>query len=386
MTITSFSIDVPQAVLDELQQRLERARFAEDFANDDWSYGTNGAYLQELVAYWATDYDWRATEREINALPHFKTEIDGAPIHFVHVKGKGPNPHPIILNHGWPWTFWDMQKIIGPLADPAAHGGDPADAFDVVVPSLPGFGFSTPLRKPGLHFHNTPDLWVKLMDRLGYERFATQGGDFGAMLSLQLAHKYPERVTGMHVHLAVPLDVFGGAMIPEEDFAPDERHMFERTRNFAAAESAYMALHSTKPATLAQALNDSPIGLLSWILEKRRTWSDSHGDVESRFSKKALIDTIMIYWITQSIGTTMRYYYEAAHDLWAPVHDRPRLVDVPVGFLHMPGDIVLAPRKWLERVFNLVSWSELPAGGHFAPMEEPEGVIADIRQFFRKIR
>lgn len=385
MDIQPFTVDVPQSTLDDLAERLKRTRLAPDFANDDWAYGVSGTYLQELIAYWRDDYDWRETEAEINAFPHFRTVIDDVPIHFIHVKGKGPNPRPIILNHGWPWTFWDLKKVIGPLSDPAAYGGDPADAFDVVVPSLPGFGFSTPLRKPGVHFHNTPDLWVKLMAGLGYDRFATQGGDWGAMLSLHLAHKYPERITGMHVHLAVPLDMFGGGEIPLADYAEDEQHMLARNLHFFGAEGAYVGIHTTKPMSLAFGLNDSPAGLLAWILEKRRTWSDCNGDVETRFSKKELIDTIMIYWVTESIATSLRYYYEAAHDLWAPLHDRARLVDVPVGFLHMPGEIILTPRAWLERHFNLQSWTALSGGGHFAPMEEPEGVVGDIRQFFRKL-
>ncbi len=386
MQIERFEPEVPQPVLDDLQRRLAHTRLAEDFANDDWRYGVNGAYLRELVDYWRDDYDWRATEREINAYPNFRTVIDEVPIHFIHVKGKGPAPHPIILNHGWPWTFWDFRKVIAPLADPGAHGGDPADAFDVVVPSLPGFGFSTPLRKPGVHFHNTVDLWVKLMAALGYERFATQGGDWGAMLSMHLAHKHPDRITGMHVHLAVPLDMFDGGMIPTEDYGPDEQRMREKNERFFNLESGYIGVHTTKPMSLAHGLNDSPAGLLAWILEKRRSWSDCGGDVEARFSKRELIDTIMIYWVTQSIGTSLRYYYEAAHDLWAPLHTRSRLVDAPTGFLHMPGEILLPPRAWLERTVNLTSWNALSGGGHFAPMEEPDGLVRDIRQFFRAIR
>jgi pimeloyl-ACP methyl ester carboxylesterase len=222
--------------------------------------------------------------------------------HFIHVRGKGSNPKPLILSHGWPWTFWEYHKLIAPLSDPGSHGGDPADAFDLVVPSLPGYGFSTPLRKPGVNFWRTSGLWVKLMQRLGYPRFAAHGADWGALITADLGHRYPERVMGVHFPMMLPLDLFSGGMPAPEDYDADEAPMAARLQNFFATESAYSALQSTKPQTIASALNDSPVGLASWIVEKQRSWSDCHGDVETRFTKDDLLTTIMIYWVTQSSG------------------------------------------------------------------------------------
>ena len=286
MSIEPFTIAIPDESLADLRQRLTNARWVQDFSNDDWAYGTNGAYLRELVGYWLTTYDWRRHERAINAVPQFRTVIDGMPIHFQHVRGKGPNPVPLMLNHGWPWTFWDFHKLVGPLTDPEAHGLDPANSFDVIVPSLPGYGFSTPLTTPGLNFWNTADVWVQLMDRLGYRRFATHGGDWGALLSAQLGHKYADRLIGAHITLMSPLNFFSGGTVPAADYAEAEQHWPDRNRQFFQNEAGYYALQSTKPQTAAYALNDSPIGLCAWILEKRRTWSDCNGQVDN-FRRRA---------------------------------------------------------------------------------------------------
>ena len=388
MAVQPFTINVPDATLNDLRDRLARTRFAPDFANDNWQYGTNGAYLKELIDYWATRYDWRAHERAINSFANFKTEIDGMPIHFIHERGKGPKPIPLIMNHGWPWTFWDFQKVIRPLTDPAAHGGDPADSFDVVVPSLPGYGFSTPLTTPGINYWRTADLWVTLMrDVLGYEKFAAQGGDWGAIITAQLGHKYAEHLIGIHVHLLVNLDFFGGNGGPKpEDFGPGEETWLEHGRKFMREGSGYMALQSTRPQTPAFALNDSPAGLCSWILEKRRAWSDCNGNVESRFSKDDLCTTMTLYWVTQSYGTSARYYYEAAHNQWKPSHNRNPVVEAPTGVAVFLKEVFLLPRKWAERYYNLKRWTVMPSGGHFAPMEEPQRLIEDIRAFFRPLR
>jgi pimeloyl-ACP methyl ester carboxylesterase len=383
-----FKIETEQAVLDDLRERLHRTRFAPDFANDDWRYGTNLAYLKHLIEYWRDRYDWRRVEREINSFAHYKTAIEGIPIHFIHEPGKGPRPIPLILTHGWPWTFWDFQKVIGPLADPAAHGGDPADAFDVVVPSLPGYGFSTPLTATGMNYWRTADLWVTLMrDVLGYDKFAAQGGDWGALVTAQLGHKYAERMIGIHVNLLASLSFFGGSEGPKpDDFGPGEQGWLEHNRNFIANESGYMQLQCSKPQTVAFAINDSPAGLCSWILEKRRTWSDCGGDVERRFTKDDLCTTMTLYWITQSYGTSARYYYEAAHNLWRPAHSRHPVVEAPTGVAVFLKEVMLMPRKWAERYYNLKRWTVMPSGGHFAPMEEPERLVEDIRAFFRELR
>jgi pimeloyl-ACP methyl ester carboxylesterase len=386
MQIQPFSIATTDEALQDLQQRLSKTRWADDFSNAEWAYGTNGDYLRELVDYWRTSYDWRWHERAINALPQFRTVIDGVPVHFIHVRGKGPKPIPLMLNHGWPWTFWDFQKLIGPLTDPAAHGLDPADSFDVIVPSLPGYGFSTPLRTPGLNFSSTADLWVKLMDALGYKRFATHGGDWGAIISAQLAHKYVDRIIGAHITLMTPLDIFTGGAVPDEDYSADEKGWAQRGKDFFQSEAGYFALQTTKPQTVAFALNDSPVGLCSWIVEKRRTWSDCGGDVERRFSKDDLLTTVMIYWLTQSYGTSARFYYESAHRPWQPSHNRKPVCEAPMGVAVFLKEVILQPRRWAERYYNLQRWTVFPSGGHFAPMEEPKILQADIGAFFRPLR
>jgi pimeloyl-ACP methyl ester carboxylesterase len=329
-----FRIAIPDARLEDLEQRLRRVNWPRDLANDDWRYGTNGAYLRELVDYWIEGYDWRAQERALNAFDHFRVQIDGVPIHFVHAKGRGPDPLPIVLTHGWPWTFWDVHRVIGPLCDPAAHGGDPADAFDVVVPSLPGFVFSTPLEKPGVNWWRTADLWVSLMrDTLGYERFAAHGGDWGALVTMQLGHKYEDLLVGIHLSNAFPMLVFAGerpwsigeaaaGVAPGSALRPQA---VAWERKFAS----HIAVHVLDPQTLAYALHDSPVGLCAWILERRRAWGDCRGDVESRFSKDHLLTTMMLYWLTDSFVTSVRYYYEAAEHQWQPVHERAPAIAVP---------------------------------------------------------
>jgi pimeloyl-ACP methyl ester carboxylesterase len=384
--VDRFAVDVPQAVLDDLRDRLARTRWADEVDNDDWRYGANGAVLRELADYWLHGYDWRAREAEMNRLAQFRTTIDQVPVHFVHERGKGPAPIPLLLNHGWPWTFWDFRKVIGPLTDPAAYGGDPADAFDVIAPSLPGYGFSTPLRTPGHNFWTTADLWAQLMTRLGYDRFATQGGDWGAFVSSQLGHKYADRLIGLHIHLLAPLDTFSGGKPASADYAPEEQPWLKRNRAFAAQEMGYFELQRTKPQTLAWGLEDSPVGLLAWLVEKRRTWSDCAGDVFRRFSRDDLLDTATLYWATRSFGSAARYYYEAAHNPWTPSHDRSPRVEAPTAVAVFPREVLLLPRAWAERTYDLRRWTPMPAGGHFAPMEEPEALVADIRAFFRTLR
>src|SRR5262245_56702906 len=264
-----FQISVPEARLDDLRRRLVDARFAPEFENADWRYGTSGEYLRELVAYWRSGYDWRAHERAMNAHPQFQVPIEGIPIHFLHVEGRGPRPLPLLLTHGWPWTFWDFAKVIGPLSDPAAHGGDPADAFDVIVPSLPGFGFSTPLERSGINWWRTADLWAVLMrDVLGHEKFCAHGGDWGALVTLQLGHRYPSSVHGVHIPGIAPLDIFsgdrpwaiGGVLDSIAQGAAERKAILEWERRFAS----HVAVQHLDPQTLAWAMHDSPLGLCAW--------------------------------------------------------------------------------------------------------------------------
>lgn len=384
--IEPLRIEASEAQLDDLKNRLANARWTDDFDNDDWAYGANTDYIRKLTGYWLTDYDWRRTEQAINRFDHFRMEIAGAPIHFMHVKGKGPVPMPLMLNHGWPWTFWDFKKVIGPLTDPAAHGGDPEDAFEIVAPSLPGYGYSTPLRRSGVNSTMTGDMWAELMTRLGHERFATQGADWGAIVSANLGHKYADRVIGVHIQLLTPLDYFTGGAVDPALFSEGEAWMQARNAHFFQNESGYYALQSTRPQTPAIALNDSPVGLLAWIVEKRRNWSDCDGDVEKRFTKDELIDTVMIYWLTESFGTSARYYYEAAHRPWTPSHERRPVVEAPTAVAVFPKEVVLQPHDWAKEYYNLKRWTKMNAGGHFGPMEEPAALVEDLRAFFRDYR
>ncbi|MGA8060277.1 MAG: epoxide hydrolase, partial [Candidatus Binataceae bacterium] len=359
-----FTVAIPDETLRDLRERLKRTRFAPDFANDGWQYGTNLDYLKHLVEYWIDGYDWRRVEREINSFHHYTTRVEGIPIHFIHEPGKGPRPIPIIMSHGWPWTFYDFHKVIRPLADPAAFGGDPADAFDVVVPSLPGYGFSTPLTTTGINYWRTADLWVALMrDVLGYRKFAAQGGDWGALVSAQLGHKYAELLYGVHIHLMVPLTAFLGGMPDRSLYGPGEEGWHQRTMTFFTEGSGYSAIQLTRPQTIAFGLNDSPAGLCSWILEKRRAWSDCGGDVESRFTRDELLTTMTLYWATQSYGTSARYYYEAIHNPWQPSHDRQPVVEAPTAAAVFTKEIILMPRRWAEGYYNLKRWTVFNSGG-----------------------
>jgi pimeloyl-ACP methyl ester carboxylesterase len=382
-----FSVNLPDALLDDLRERLGRTRWAPDFGNESWSYGTNAAYLRELCEYWRAGFDWRKQERAMNAFPHFKTEIEGIPIHFIWQRGKGPRPMPLILSHGWPWTFWDIHKLIGPLSDPAAYGGDPADAFDVVVPSLPGYGFSTPLQTTGINFWRTADLWVTLMqETLGFPRFSAYGADWGALITAQLGHKYADRLYGIHTSLPLPLDLFFGELPSAAQFGADEKGWYEQNVNFFRTGSGYSAIQSTKPQTLAYGLNDSPAAQCAWILEKRRGWSDCGGVVEKVFSKDELLTTMTLYWATQSGGSSARFYYECLHNPWKPSHGRTPVVEAPTGVAVFENEIIHFPRKWANDYFNLKRWQRIGAGGHFVPMEQPQALIAELRQFFRPLR
>ena len=392
----SFVVDLPEETLSDLRERLQRARIPTDFANEDWSYGTNGGYLRELLDYWLHQFDWRAREREINAFSHYRVELDGIPIHFIHEQGKGPRPIPLVLTHGWPWTFWDYQKVIRPLTDPGAFGGDPADAFDVVVPSLPGFIFSTPLRTTGINWWRTADLWVKLMrDVLGYERFGAHGGDWGMAVTAQLGHKYAEHLIGIHTLGGGGGDglfhIFGGER-PWDLGGPISAQVPADLRSALIAHqkkfASHVAVHVLDPQTLATALHDSPVGLCAWILERRRARSDCGGDVERRFTKDELLTTMTLYWATDSFVTSVRYYHEAAAYPWKPAHDRSPLIEVPVGgTLFLPdappgAEAALAALGGPHSHFRNVRKS----GGHFAPAEEPEAVVEDIRSTFRTLR
>jgi microsomal epoxide hydrolase len=373
--IAPFRIHVDETVLDDLRQRLSRTRWPDQLPEAGWDYGTELGYLRELCEYWRTSFDWRAVERRLNDLPHFVVEIDRQRIHFVHVRSREPQALPLILLHGWPGSFVEYLQTIGPLADPVAHGGEAADAFDVVVPSLPGYGFSGPTVERGVDARGIAGILAELMGRLGYDRYVAQGGDWGARVTRALATIDVEHLAGIHLNTFTPR--------PEDPTALAAKG--ERVWEMPRSERGYQAIQATKPQTLAYGLTDSPAGLAAWIVEKFRAWSDCGGDIERSFTKDELLTNITLYWVTGTINSANRLYYEEGiGSPAADTHYPP--VSVPSAFACYPGDISRPSREWVERSVNLVHWTEQPRGGHFAAMEEPELFVADVRAFARKLR
>jgi pimeloyl-ACP methyl ester carboxylesterase len=380
--VQPFTIAVPDDVLDDLHQRLRRTRLPGEVAGSGWTYGTNLAYLKGLVEYWLKRYDWRAAEQQLNKLPQFTAQVEGLRIHFVHVRGKGLRPLPLLISHGWPGSFVEMTEIIGPLTDPAAHGGDPEDAFDIIVPSLPGYGFSEQPTTPGMTPRRIGAIFARLMrETLGYERYGVQGGDWGAVITATMAYDYPQEVVGLHLNMLGVRPYTGPGSPPLTD---EERAFLEEARRWRDEEAGYQAIQGTRPQTLAYALTDSPAGLAAWIIEKFRAWSDCEGDVEKRFSKDRLLTNIMIYWVSGCIGSSMRLYYENRHQPWA-LGPGERIA-VPTGYAAFPRELTRPPRSWVERAVNLQRYTPMPRGGHFAAMEEPALLVEDIRAFFRPLR
>ena len=383
MPVTPFKIDVPDDILQDLNERLARTRWPDEIPGSGWDYGSNLDYIKELVEYWRTEFDWRVQEKLINSFCHFKTDVNGLGIHFIHEKGKGPDPMPLVITHGWPGTFFEMHKVIPMLADPASHGGDPADAFDVVAPSMSGYGFSDAGQKVGLDIFAISDMWAKLMsDNLGYQRFAAQGGDWGARVTAKLGLSYGDKVIGIHTTSTTsPTPYLGEG---SRELSEAEKEMLQQRTQWLADEGGYSHIQSTKPQTLSYGLNDSPAGLAAWIVEKYRKWSDCNGDVETRFTKDELLTTITIYWVTQSINSSTRLYYEAFSKPWDLAKDEK--IQVPVGIAAFPSENTVPIREWSERSFNVQHWTDMPAGGHFAALEEPVRLVEDIRDFFRGLR
>ena len=383
MAVQPYKIEIPDSVLDDLKSRLERTRWPDELPDTGWDYGSNLDYVKELVEYWRTKFDWHAQEKLINSFSHFKSKVDGLNIHFIHEKGKGPNPMPLVITHGWPGTFFEMYKIIPMLSDPASHGGDPADAFDVVAPSMPGYGFSDATDKRGLSVLSISDLWAKLMsENLGYQKFAAQGGDWGARVTAKLGLSHGDKVIGIHTTSTSSPTPYQGPGTRELSEA--ENAMLAQRVQWLADEGGYSHIQATKPQTLSYGLNDSPAGLAAWIVEKYRTWSDCGGDVESRFTKDELLTTITIYWVTQSINSSTRLYYESFFQAWDLAKDEK--IQVPVAIASFPRENSVPLREWAERSFNIQQWTDMPSGGHFAALEEPDRLVEDIRKFFRGLR
>jgi pimeloyl-ACP methyl ester carboxylesterase len=368
-----------------LQRRLRATDWPIDFANEDGRYGVSRSWLEPIIDYWRDGFDWRKQEAAINALPQFRVEIDGVPIHYVHARGRGPNPQPLIITHGWPWTFWDFRELIGPLTDPAAYGGDPAISFDVVVPSLPGAGFSTPLQTPGVNARRVAELWVSLMsDVLGYRRFGAAGSDWGAIVTGELGHGHPDRLTGVWMTLPMLPGVNLRAIDPGQ-FAADERWMVERMDQARPLIQSHRTVHQYEPQTIAYALADSPTGTAAWIWARRRDWSDCGGDVLSVFDRDFLCTTASIYWLTGTIASSLRLYYEQFTPAPpAPLHGG-RAIEVPTGFGIFPKDLLMMPRALAAELTDLRRWTVMPRGGHFGPSEQPELAVDELRAFFAQI-
>jgi pimeloyl-ACP methyl ester carboxylesterase len=367
-------------VLEDLYERVRRTRWTDAVAGGGWAYGTDVDYLRELASYWVDRFDWKAQEHLINeCLPGWIVRLDGRQVHYARRPGVGPAPLPLALLHGWPGSFVEMYKVAPVLADPAAYGGDPADAFDVIVPSLPGHGLSEPALVPGFGADECADVVCELMTRvLGYRRFGAQGGDRGAFVSAGLGHRHRDDVVGIHLNLATGIPGSGAEM------TRDEAQWLSDQQAWLAEEGGYIAIQSTRPQTIGVALNDSPVGLLAYIVEKWRAWSDCHGDVESCFTKSELLTNVTLYWVTGTIRSSMHYYYE--HRRNPPVAVRAERIDVPTGVAMFPAEVMRTPRRAVERKYDLRRWSELPAGGHFAAMEQPGDLVAEIREFFRPLR
>ncbi len=380
MPIEKFQINISDEALEDLKIRLNNIRWPQQIANVGWDRGVPKDYLQSLISYWNNHYEWRKQEAALNQYNQCTCAIDGINIHFFHIQSKNPNAIPLILTHGWPDSFLRYTKIIPFLSNPEKYGGKAEDAFNVVIPSLPGFGFSSAANKEGVNNAYVADLWAKLMtEELGYLKFAAAGGDIGSGITRYLAAKYPERLIGIHL---TDTGIIRDLLQPTDEKLSDvEKSYGSNARSWIAKEGAYMSIQSTKPHTLSFGLSDSPIAVAAWIIEKLYAWSDCRGNIENVYSKDEIITQVMIYWLTNTLSSSIQYYYENSHSL-------PPLgkIDVPTGIAIFPKDILTPPQAWVKKNFNIVHWTEMVRGGHFTAMEAPELFAEDLIIFFRPLR
>ena len=376
MHVEPFRIAVPDAVLTDLRDRLARTRFPDEIADSGWTYGSNLAYVKELVAHWRDRYDWRRHEAALNAFPQFRVRVGDLGIHFIHAKGRGPRPFPLVITHGWPGSVAEFTKIIGPLTDPAAHGGDPADAFDVVCPSMPGYGFSDHARGPGMDAEKIAALWADLMRGLGYARFGAQGGDWGSMVTSAIGAHHPEHLAGIHVNMPLVIPT-----TPPEEMTPTERAAAAGLEHYMTWDHGYSTQQSTRPQTVGYGLADSPVGQMAWIVEKFWSWTDCDGDPLNALTADELLDNVMVYWLTDTAASSARLYWESFKDLdFSPI-------GVPSGISIFPHEIFRCSRRWAEgRFTDLRHFNELDRGGHFAAFEQPERFVTEVRAAFRSMR
>ena len=374
--VVPFTIDVAESELDDLRDRLRRTRWAETATVRDWSQGVPLAYLQDLCRHWADKYDWQARQKRLNDFPQFRTEIDGLAIHFLHVRSPHPRAMPIVLTHGWPGSFVEFIEAIGPLTDPPAHGGDGADAFHVIIPSLPGYAFSEKPSATGWGVQKTARAWALLMSRLGYDRYVAQGGDWGSMVTTSIGIQDPEHVAGIHLNMVI------GFPSPDDGEPTElEQAALAGVNDYLANDSGYSKQQSTRPQTLGYALVDSPAGQCAWIVEKFWSWSDTGGDPVGALGADRILDNVMLYWLPGTGASSARMYWESFSN---PPLDP---VTVPMGASIFPKEIFRSSRRWASRQFQDIRyWGEPDVGGHFAAFEQPELFVDEIRACFRTVR
>jgi len=383
MPIEPYTVHVDDEVLDDLNRRLDHARWPDQAPGEPWSLGIPVEVVKEAVDHWRHRYDWRAREAAINAWPNFVTTAAGERVHFIHVRSPEPGATPIVLTHGWPGSFVEFLDVIGPLSDPAAHGGDPADAFHVVVPSMPGYGFSGPTVQPGFDSHRVADAVADLMAQLGYDRYVAQGGDWGAIVTRRLGEAYADRLLGVHFNM---LFAFPAADDPDPmgGVTDAEMERFGAAATRIADGTGYMAIQSTKPQTLAYGLTDSPTGLAAWILEKFQVWSDLEPEgLAATYGWDRLLDNLMAYWVTNTVGSAARLYAESTRQGHAADQPWSGRVEVPTGYANHPYELMQTPRAWADKRYDVVHWVEQERGGHFAAFERPAQFVDDLRAFRR---
>ena len=369
--IQSFQININADILADLNKRLSTTRWTDEFENTQWEYGTNSAYLKKLLSYWQNEFDWKKQETYLNSFAHFKTTIQDVGIHFIHEKGRGTKNVPLFLTHGFPDSFVRFLKIIPLLTEPDENGF----SFDLIIPSIPGYGFSDIPKQPGMNPKKVADLFAELMAQLGYDQYFAHGGDWGSSITEQLALNYPDNILGIHL---TDLPFHHLFTVPETDLSEAEKKYLETGKQWQMTEGGYAMIQSTKPQTLGYGLNDSPAGLASWIIEKFYTWSDCNGNLENSFTKDELLTNLTIYWATQTINSAIRIYYET---IKYPPENSSEKVKVPTAAAIFPKDLITAPKEFADRFFNIKQWTQMPKGGHFAAMEQPELLASDIRKF-----
>ena len=378
----AFKLNIPADDIAELRERLRRTRFPDQAPGPAWAYGTDARWMRRLVEYWRDDFDWRAQEARLNDFAQYKVRLREIDLHFLHIEGKGPDPCPILLSHGWPGSIFEFLELIPVLTDPSRFGGDPSDSFTVVAPSLPGFGLSFSPDQPRFGVEEIADCFASLMtDVLGYKRFGAQGGDWGSFITSRLAYSHADRLIGIHLNM-MPLRR-DPRMVT--DPTPEERKYLEELATWLKEETGYQWIQGTRPQTLAFALADSPVGLAAWIIEKFRAWSDCGGDLESVFTKDELLANISLYWFTGAIGSSFWPYYARMHRPW-PIPDNGTIT-VPTGYCEFPREMLRPPKSLAQRTFSDIRrWTVMPRGGHFAAMEQPKALAAEIFEFFRPLR